>query len=69
MLAHRPCDRMALSVPTTSSRIRRCSAAVYAGSGVQSPFLPALLQEYGLSAEAIGVVLAAGTAIRLTRRL
>ena len=40
-------------------------AALYAGFGVQSPYLPRLLQEHGLAAEAIGVVLAAGTAIRL----
>ena len=40
-------------------------AALYAGFGVQSPYLPRLLQEHGLAAEAIGAVLAAGTAIRL----
>jgi len=38
---------------------------LYAGFGVQSPFLPSLLQEHGLAAEAIGMMLAAGTAIRL----
>src|SRR5947207_6173796 len=40
-------------------------AALYAGFGVQSPYLPRLLQEHGLDPEAIGTVLAAGTAIRL----
>jgi PPP family 3-phenylpropionic acid transporter len=40
-------------------------AALYAGFGVQSPYLPLLLQEHGLRSEAIGIVLAAGTAIRL----
>jgi PPP family 3-phenylpropionic acid transporter len=40
-------------------------AALYAGFGVQSPYLPALLQDHGLAAEAIGVVLASATAIRL----
>ena len=40
-------------------------AALYAGFGVQSPYLPSLLQEHGLRPEAIGIVLAAGTAIRL----
>jgi MFS transporter, PPP family, 3-phenylpropionic acid transporter len=40
-------------------------AGLYAGFGVQSPYLPSLLQEHGLAAEAIGTVLAAGTAIRL----
>jgi len=40
-------------------------SVLYAAFGVQSPFLPSLLQEHGLSPEAIGIVLAAGTAIRL----
>jgi MFS transporter, PPP family, 3-phenylpropionic acid transporter len=38
---------------------------LYAAFGVQSPFLPALLQERGLHAEEIGIVLAASTAIRV----
>jgi PPP family 3-phenylpropionic acid transporter len=38
---------------------------LYAGFGVQSPYLPALLQGRGLRPEAIGLVLAAGTAMRL----
>ena len=40
-------------------------AALYAGFGVQSPYLPALLNDRGLRPEAIGMVLAAGTAVRL----
>lgn len=38
---------------------------LYLGFGVQSPYVPRLLKEHGLSPEAIGAVLAAGTAIRL----
>ena len=40
-------------------------AALYAGFGVQWPYLPALLDDRGLRPEVIGVVLAAGTAVRL----
>jgi PPP family 3-phenylpropionic acid transporter len=40
-------------------------AALYAGFGVQSPYLPALLGEHGLEPAAIGIVLAGGTAIKL----
>ena len=40
-------------------------ALLYAAFGVQSPFLPALLQQRGLQAEEIGIVLAASTAIRI----
>lgn len=40
-------------------------AALYAGFGAQSPYLPALLQDRGLASQAIGAVLAGGTAIRL----
>src|SRR4029077_14616880 len=38
---------------------------LYAAFGVQSPFLPALLQERGLHTAEIGIVLAASTAIRV----
>src|SRR5689334_22454276 len=41
-----------------------CSA-LYAAFGAQSPYLPALLEQRGLTAEAIGVVLASATAARL----
>jgi PPP family 3-phenylpropionic acid transporter len=40
-------------------------AALYAGFGVQSPYLPSLLDSRGLRPEAIALALAAGTAIRL----
>ncbi len=40
-------------------------AALYAGFGVQSPFLPVFLAARGLSAQAIGLVLALGVAVRL----
>jgi PPP family 3-phenylpropionic acid transporter len=40
-------------------------AALYAGFGVQSPYLPAFLGEHGLEPAAIGIVLAGGTAIKL----
>jgi PPP family 3-phenylpropionic acid transporter len=56
---------MALSYPRTLFAYFLLFAALYAGFGVQSPYLPRLLQEHGLRAETIGVVLAAGTAIRL----
>jgi PPP family 3-phenylpropionic acid transporter len=39
--------------------------ALFAGFGVASPFLPGLLLQYGLRPSALGIVLAAGTAIRL----
>ena len=38
---------------------------LYAAFGVQSPYLPSLLDSHGLPPEAIALVLAAGTAIRL----
>ncbi|WP_205880343.1 MFS transporter [Lichenicoccus roseus] len=40
-------------------------ALLFAAFGVASPFLPALLQQDGLTPGSIGVVLAAGTGIRL----
>jgi PPP family 3-phenylpropionic acid transporter len=40
-------------------------AALYAGFGVLSPFLPAYLQTRGLSPQELAIVLAAGTAIRI----
>jgi PPP family 3-phenylpropionic acid transporter len=38
---------------------------LYAAFGVQSPYLPSLLDSHGLPSEAIALVLAAGTAMRL----
>jgi PPP family 3-phenylpropionic acid transporter len=40
-------------------------AAMYAAYGVASPFLPAFVSERGLPPEELGMVLAAGTAVRL----
>jgi MFS transporter, PPP family, 3-phenylpropionic acid transporter len=40
-------------------------AALYAGFGLQSPCLPALMEDRGVRLEGIGIVLAAGTALRL----
>jgi PPP family 3-phenylpropionic acid transporter len=40
-------------------------AALYAAFGVQSPYLPALLQARGLSPEQIGLTLASATAVKL----
>ncbi|GAC1338386.1 MAG: 3-phenylpropionate MFS transporter [Beijerinckiaceae bacterium] len=40
-------------------------SALYAAFGIISPFIPALLQERGLNSASIGLVLAAGTAVRL----
>jgi MFS transporter, PPP family, 3-phenylpropionic acid transporter len=47
--------------------VRYCAlyATLYAGFGVQSPFLPAMFRAHGLSAEQIGLVLGIGTAVRL----
>ena len=40
-------------------------AAMYAGFGVASPFLPAFMNLRGLAPEQLGLVLSAGTAVRL----
>jgi PPP family 3-phenylpropionic acid transporter len=47
------------------SRFLALYTALFAAFGVASPFLPALLASKGLSPTSIGLVLAAGTAIRL----
>jgi MFS family permease len=39
--------------------------AVFAAFGVASPFLPSLIESRGVSAEQVGFIFAAGTAIRL----
>lgn len=54
-------------MPTASSlsRFLALYGGLFAAFGVASPFLPGLLRQDGLSASAIGIVLAAGTAIRL----
>jgi len=58
-------DRMTSPLPAALIGYLLLFASLYAGFGVQSPYLPSLLQEHGLSPDAIGVVLAAGTGIRL----
>jgi PPP family 3-phenylpropionic acid transporter len=47
------------------SRFVALYAAMYAAYGVASPFLPAFVNERGVAPEQLGLVLAAGTAIRL----
>jgi len=50
---------------TTLTRFILLYAAMYAAFGVASPFLPAFLTTRGLSPEQLGVLLSAGTAVRL----
>src|SRR5215203_5989225 len=50
---------------STLARFILLFAFLYAAFGVHSPFFPSFLSARGLEPEAIGVVLAAGTAIRL----
>src|ERR687898_283393 len=51
--------------PTTLTRFVLLYAAMYAGFGVASPFLPAFISARGLPPEQLGLVLSAGTAVRL----
>lgn len=53
--------------PTTlpPTRFVALYGILYAAYGVASPFLPAVLQSRGLGAEQIGLVFAAGTAVKL----
>jgi MFS transporter, PPP family, 3-phenylpropionic acid transporter len=51
--------------PSALSRFLALYVALFAAFGVASPFLAAFLAERGLQPEAIGLVLAAGTAVRL----
>ena len=50
---------------TTLTRFILLYAAMYAAFGVASPFLPAFISARGLSPEQLGLVLGAGTAVRL----
>ena len=50
---------------STLARFILLFAFLYAAFGVNSPFFPSFLSARGLEPEAIAVVLAAGTAIRL----
>ncbi len=54
-----------MSNPSPLPRFLALYGGLFAAYGVASPFLPGLLKQDGLSAEAVGIVLAAGTAIRL----
>ncbi len=56
-------DRRARSAPLP--RFVILYALLYASFGVASPYLPAFLETYGLQAEEIGFIFAAGTAVRL----
>src|SRR6516225_3875110 len=56
---------MISSSRSTLSRFLILYAALYAGFGVQSPYLPTLLDNRHLRPETIALVLAAGTAVRL----
>jgi MFS transporter, PPP family, 3-phenylpropionic acid transporter len=49
----------------TLTRFILLYAAMYAGFGVASPFLPAFMNQRGLAPEQLGLVLSAGTAVRL----
>jgi len=57
---------MISSSRSTLYRFLSLYAAVYAGFGVQSPYLPILLDSRHLSPKTIALALAAGTAMRLT---
>ncbi len=50
---------------TTLTRFIRLYAAMYAAFGVASPFLPAFVSARGVPPEQLGLVLGAGTAVRL----
>src|SRR5881409_288937 len=50
---------------TTLTRFILLYAAMYAAFGVASPFLPAFVSARGLAPEQLGLVLGAGTAVRL----
>jgi PPP family 3-phenylpropionic acid transporter len=56
---------MISSLRSTLYRFFSLYAALYAGFGVQSPYLPTLLDDRHLSPETIALALAAGTAMRL----
>ncbi|RYY15794.1 MAG: hypothetical protein EON55_05630 [Alphaproteobacteria bacterium] len=50
---------------TALNRFVAFYGGTFAAFGVASPFLPGLLQQNGLSPGQLGIVLAAGTAVRL----
>src|SRR5512146_756072 len=54
-------------IPSTAlARFLLLYAALYAAFGAQSPFLPSFFAGRGIGPQAIAVVLAAGTAIRIS---
>src|SRR4051812_34491901 len=54
-----------MTLPNPLPRFLLAYAALYAGYGAVSPFLPAFLAGRGLDPAGVGLVLAAGTAVRL----
>src|ERR1700730_18143493 len=58
-------DSMAAFSRAALSRFLILYGTLYAGYGVQSPYLPSLLDSRNLRPEAIALVLAVGTAVRL----
>lgn len=54
-----------LTQPSALARFVLLFAAMYAAFGVASPFLPAFMSARGLPPEQLGLVLGAGTAVRL----
>src|ERR1700737_5100477 len=58
-------DRMISSSRSMLYRFLILYGTLYAGFGVQSPYLPSLLDSRNLRPEAIALVLAVGTAVRL----
>src|SRR5204862_8248925 len=58
-------DRMISSSPSILYRFLFLYGFLYAGFGVQSPYLPILLDNRHLRPETIALALAAGTALRL----
>src|ERR687895_330336 len=52
-------------LPNPLTRFILLYAAMYAAFGVASPFLPAFVSGRGLPPEQLGLVLGAGTAVRL----
>jgi PPP family 3-phenylpropionic acid transporter len=62
---HHPSLPLRAVVRTPFARFLALYGALYAAFGVQSPYFPSLLESRNLRPEAIALVLAAGTAIRL----
>jgi PPP family 3-phenylpropionic acid transporter len=54
-----------IAVVTPSTRFALAFGAQFAGFGAMMPFLPAILAEGGLGADEVGLVMAAGSVVRL----